>query len=517
MGIFTKLTEDENTLFLLSNWKQTFTDWVIIWNPWTEWTGINIWWVTYESTFKVSDINWTNYAQNILHRHSTTLEPLILWARSNSDTTSHANITASQNVFSIYWAGYAWSNYKLFWQVSIWADSTWTISNTSAPWRFEIKVTPDWSIIPITALTINNNWITSFVKWLKCLNWEPSSWFTIPQISFWYNWTDTYRHYIHTRHNASVGWNAIDFYTSDWISAWVYPTNAVHWMTIDWGSVMIWTSTYDASLKLNVNWWAKVWPLTLNRLVWLNDFNTTSNDPIITSSLNTWSVYPFLEAGNLVIQPRVSTWGWQRDIIFIAWDAWWASKILMNLNRNWWVSIWNPAWTPNTSSILDLQGTTKGFLPPRMTTAQKNAIATPASWLQLTDITLWYVPQWYNGTEYLDAFSAWIAISWLTMVTANCTLDAQHCRYKKIWKTVHLLVSLAFTVTSWSPTSITFAWFPVWSWAWNFNWAIDYNNWTHYLALCFNTWTTGQIYFQKQDASAITTWSVYWIFTFEVA
>jgi hypothetical protein len=42
----------------------------------------------------------------------------------------------------------------------------------------------------------------------------------------------------------------------------------------------------------------------------------------------------------------------------------------------------------STSSILEIQSTTLGFLPPRMTTAQKNAIATPATGLVVFDTTL---------------------------------------------------------------------------------------------------------------------------------
>jgi hypothetical protein len=42
----------------------------------------------------------------------------------------------------------------------------------------------------------------------------------------------------------------------------------------------------------------------------------------------------------------------------------------------------------NSSSILDVASTTKGFLPPRMTTAQKNAIATPAAGLMVYDTNL---------------------------------------------------------------------------------------------------------------------------------
>ena len=42
----------------------------------------------------------------------------------------------------------------------------------------------------------------------------------------------------------------------------------------------------------------------------------------------------------------------------------------------------------NASAILDITSTTKGFLPPRMTTTQKNAISTPASGLVVYDTTL---------------------------------------------------------------------------------------------------------------------------------
>jgi hypothetical protein len=42
----------------------------------------------------------------------------------------------------------------------------------------------------------------------------------------------------------------------------------------------------------------------------------------------------------------------------------------------------------NSSSILDVASTTKGFLPPRMTTTQKNAISSPAAGLVVYDTTL---------------------------------------------------------------------------------------------------------------------------------
>ena len=42
----------------------------------------------------------------------------------------------------------------------------------------------------------------------------------------------------------------------------------------------------------------------------------------------------------------------------------------------------------NASAQVQIDSTTKGFLPPRMTTAQKNAIASPAAGLMVYDTTL---------------------------------------------------------------------------------------------------------------------------------
>jgi uncharacterized protein (AIM24 family) len=52
------------------------------------------------------------------------------------------------------------------------------------------------------------------------------------------------------------------------------------------------------------------------------------------------------------------------------------------------------------SAILQADSTTKGFLPPRMTTTQKNAIASPAEGLQVWDTTLKLMSV-YNGTTWI--------------------------------------------------------------------------------------------------------------------
>jgi hypothetical protein len=44
--------------------------------------------------------------------------------------------------------------------------------------------------------------------------------------------------------------------------------------------------------------------------------------------------------------------------------------------------------TPNANAILDVSSTTKAFMPPRMTTTQKNAIASPTAGMLVYDSTL---------------------------------------------------------------------------------------------------------------------------------
>jgi hypothetical protein len=57
----------------------------------------------------------------------------------------------------------------------------------------------------------------------------------------------------------------------------------------------------------------------------------------------------------------------------------------------------------DASSVLDVRSTTRGFLPPRMTTTQKNAIVSPAAGLVLYDTTTNKL-QCYNGSTWNDLF-----------------------------------------------------------------------------------------------------------------
>jgi hypothetical protein len=57
--------------------------------------------------------------------------------------------------------------------------------------------------------------------------------------------------------------------------------------------------------------------------------------------------------------------------------------------------------TVDASSQLQVDSTTRGFLPPRMTTTQKNAIASPATGLMVYDTTLNLISV-YNGTTWIS-------------------------------------------------------------------------------------------------------------------
>jgi len=53
------------------------------------------------------------------------------------------------------------------------------------------------------------------------------------------------------------------------------------------------------------------------------------------------------------------------------------------------------------SAVMEITSTTQGFLPPRMTTTQKNAIASPAAGLIVYDTTL-NLPHFFNGTIWVS-------------------------------------------------------------------------------------------------------------------
>ena len=146
------------------------------------------------------------------------------------------------------------------------------------------------------------------------------------------------------------------------------------------GNVLIGTTT-DAGFKLDVNGTARVsglltTPLGINLSGWYLYANGTSNASLFGGSSWIFDVvggggYRLRTAGN-VDRLRIESNG----------------NVLINTT------------TDVASSKLTIESTTQGFLPPRMTTTQKNAIASPATGLMVYDTTLNLISV-YNGTTWI--------------------------------------------------------------------------------------------------------------------
>jgi hypothetical protein len=107
---------------------------------------------------------------------------------------------------------------------------------------------------------------------------------------------------------------------------------------------------------------------------------------------------------------NVNSWTWGSTLRFFhepdgAW--WWSVVATMDSNTNVTSFLWNVwigTWGVDSSAILQVESTTKWFLPPRMTSAQRLAISNPAAWLLIYDTTLsWYY--FYDGIQ-------WVSLAW---------------------------------------------------------------------------------------------------------
>jgi hypothetical protein len=97
--------------------------------------------------------------------------------------------------------------------------------------------------------------------------------------------------------------------------------------------------------------------------------------------------------GNITIAGGKGTGtGTSGDVIFSTATTTTSGSTLQTLTERWWIKGQNGALSnvasPNASAITQINSTTQGFLPPRMTTTEKNAIATPAAGLIVYDTTL---------------------------------------------------------------------------------------------------------------------------------
>jgi hypothetical protein len=148
------------------------------------------------------------------------------------------------------------------------------------------------------------------------------------------------------------------------------------------GNVGINTTT-DAGYKLDVNGTARV---SVASSTLLNQFT-------VISSLSRLDISPYDSSTyGVILRPSLNNGG-----AFVPLSLW-GSKIQLETSAT--VHISSNATGGNASAILDVTSTTKGFLPPRMTTTQKNAIASPATGLMIYDNVL-NRPCFYDGTTWI--------------------------------------------------------------------------------------------------------------------
>ena len=163
------------------------------------------------------------------------------------------------------------------------------------------------------------------------------------------------------------------------------------------GNVGINTTT-DAGFRLDVNGTARFQGDTtigLGTTGVINNLNFNSNrgGPGIRAGIY-WS------SGSSIINRRKLTTGNDNTLSFLV-NA--STELLTIQEHNGTVFTNNVGinnTNPNPSAVLDVASTTQGFLPPRMTTTQRNAISSPAAGLQVYDTTL-NRPCFYDGTTWI--------------------------------------------------------------------------------------------------------------------
>lgn len=107
--------------------------------------------------------------------------------------------------------------------------------------------------------------------------------------------------------------------------------------------------------------------------------------------------------------------------------------------------------SPATTARLEIASTTQGFLPPRMTTTQRNAITSPAEGLQIYNTTTHRI-EYYNGSRWCftlgipDYDSGWIG--WASTSGNSATRTVTHSL-----NTTNVLIDLQAQDTNSSPNA----------------------------------------------------------------
>lgn len=263
----------------------------------------------------------------------------------------------------------------------------WSVNAVESNWVFDALATKVW-------LTWNET-----IGWVKTFSDNPIISNATPTITFdETDWT--------VDHRIDVSWDLMRFIRSA----------SVMMVLNSSGNVWIGTSTpwywANANRKyFSIKWWTDCWVMQL--VHW-------------TQTQSNWTLLWILEFIN---------WAWNRSWYIASFARWtWlesdlsfnvSNVVKMTLDSTWWLWLWTIA---NTSAILDIDSTTRWFLPPRMTTAQRNAISSPATWLQ-AHTTDWTTPSFYDWTNWQDV--------WYKNIPQNSKSSAYTLTLTDAWKHIY--------------------------------------------------------------------------------
>jgi hypothetical protein len=122
-------------------------------DPGTEASGITIGGSLFESVLKCSGLGGSDQAQFIMHRHSTSFGPVIVGARSNSDTATHTIVADGQEVLTLVGVGWDGNDYERCAGIRMRVDGT--PGSADMPGRIDFETTPNGSAALSLALRIN--------------------------------------------------------------------------------------------------------------------------------------------------------------------------------------------------------------------------------------------------------------------------------------------------------------------------------------------------------------------------
>ena len=157
--------DDKNTVAISGT--KTFSTMTKFGDPGFETNSVLLAGVAQAAPIYKSDVvnSYNNTA--ILHEHSTTSANIILGVRSNSDTSAHTAVVASQPLLTLKAGGWGATSYEPACQIDLQTAAAGTFSDTSMPGKISFKTSANSAITPTERLALDSTSLVSTVGFLS--------------------------------------------------------------------------------------------------------------------------------------------------------------------------------------------------------------------------------------------------------------------------------------------------------------------------------------------------------------